>query len=414
MLPFGRTFLIALVLTVSGPSQAGEILRLSRVSNETSPNVEKMELKTGDNRKVIFVSKATIITEDHVEDAWPQSMGGNAQIGIKLNEAGRIRLAEETGAMNLGSDRIAFIIDGKLEMAPVIQDRLRDNFVVLLGRDAEYDDAASLAQRILGKDPREIKPQDDDPHPTPKRPETRPFTDDEYQELKAQREKMGLHYLDEVPSEEALNKLNKGMSKDQIITALGQPTSVSVIEDKLLILSYECADERLPPNPDGEMRPTGVTLHFDAQNKTYASWSYTTSNAPRAEKVIGRPAPVLKIIIPEVNMADPEFDLTAFIEDSKIPDFKQNIGHRDLYDLLGLIETVSSSEEQGASKTVSATCDIVRFLAHYLTEFEKLLQETDGDRVKVSDLRKAAHPYMWEGKALPALKFPDAAKKPSE
>lgn len=384
------------------PALAGDskvILRVARVLEKGAENVELMTLVRGEEKEEFHVSEESIVTDKDVEDAWPLQQGSSIQVGIKLNDAGAVRMGEATAGMDLGKDRLAVILEGELLMVPTVNDRLRDNFVIMLGRDAKFDEASDLAQRILGEEP--VKEAAD--RPIPKLPETRPYTEDEYQELKRQREKIGLHYLDAVPPEAELDKLKKGATEQEIIKVMGTPSGRSAYKDRFLAFDYDCAPERLPLNPEGEMRPIGVRLHFDPETRTYRSWSYTTGNWPREEKVIGRAEPPLKVIMPEMDVSDPGFDFLILITETQIPDLNQKIGHRDLYDLLAMIVNVSSVDDEDLGRTLPSDCDVVRFLAQYLPEFQRVVDGAEGGKTSLKQLKEAAHPYMWDGKELPKL-----------
>lgn len=384
------------------PALAGDskvILRVARVLEKGAENVELMTLVRGEEKEELHVSKESIVTDKDVEDAWPQQQGNTVQIGIKLNEAGADRMGEATAGMDLGKDRLAVIMEGELVMAPTVNDRLKGNFVVMLGRDGDFNEASHLAQRILGEEP--VKEAAD--RPIPKLPETRPYTEDEYQELKRQREEIGLHYLDAIPSEAELDKLNKGTTEQEVIKVMGTPSRRSAYEDRFLGLDYDCAPERLPLNPEGEMRPIGVRLHFDPETKTYRSWSYTTGDMPRERKVVGRADPLLKVVMPEMDVRDPDFDFLILITETQIPDLNQKIGHRDLYDLLSVIGNVSSVYREDLGRTLPSDCDVVRFLAQYLPEFQRVVDGAEGGKTSLKQLKEAAHPYMWDGKELPKL-----------
>lgn len=404
-----------LLLTAFISRGAGqEVLRVSRVVGEHAPNAERLELVAGDDKEVLFVSRESIITEDDVEDAWPQSTGHGAQVGIKLSEQGAARMGEATGKMKLGSDRLAVLVEGALEMAPIVQDRLRANFVIRMGPDGTFDQASALVGRLLGEEPPTKDAEAFDESELPQLPETRPYTEEECQELKLGREQIGVHYLDEIPSKEELDKqFKKGMSEEQVVGVLGKPSLRMELEGGFLRLVYDCAPERLPLNPNGEMRPIGVSVHFDADSQTYRSWSYSTGNEPRKRKVVGRPEPLLRVVIPKLDYSDPELDFSVLIEGMTIPDLTQKVNHTDLYKVLGMIEMVSTGLDEGSRKVLSSDCDIVKFLAQYLPEFEQAIDKAENGKVKIEDLKEAGHPYMWDSKPLPDLKFPDSSEDES-
>lgn len=119
------------------------------------------------------------------------------------------------------------------------------------------------------------------------------------------------------------------------------------------------------------------------------------------------------MVFPKVDFSNPESDFSVLIEDATIPDLTQKVNHTDLYEVLGMIEMVSSALDEGSRKVLSADCDIVKFLAQYLPEFEQAIDKAEDGKVKIEDLKEAGYPYMWDSKPMPELKFPDSSEDES-
>ncbi len=132
----------------------GEILRLSKVVESPAPGVTRFEF--GDEKKqIVFVEDTPIVTEKDVEVALPSPSRTDA-IDITLTEAGGEKMAAATAGLRPTVARIAIVLNGAVESAPVLQSvPLGKNFVIN-GLDAE-DERETLAGLISGKSAEEIQ-----------------------------------------------------------------------------------------------------------------------------------------------------------------------------------------------------------------------------------------------------------------
>ncbi|GAA5483350.1 protein translocase subunit SecD [Haloferula sargassicola] len=96
----------------------------------------------------LLLSKRTAIDGKDVADAWPQSVGADHQVGIKLTSEGGKKMENLTKGMTREVDRIAVLLDGEVLTAPVVQTvPLGQNFVIQ-GQDS-FHDADKLASQLL-------------------------------------------------------------------------------------------------------------------------------------------------------------------------------------------------------------------------------------------------------------------------
>jgi hypothetical protein len=143
---------------------------------------------------------------------------------VKLNEPGGRKLRETTARMRHGQDRLAIIIDGRLVSAPIIQATLGSSFVISGLKDLDARELNELAGKMSGRstdpDGKVLVPEP----PAPKI-EKVPFTQQEYQQNKEMRERMGIFHIEAIPSKEELDQiLRKGMSHAEVLEELGRPS----------------------------------------------------------------------------------------------------------------------------------------------------------------------------------------------
>ncbi|MBK1828819.1 protein translocase subunit SecD [Haloferula rosea] len=106
------------------------------------------ETRTGEPyTEYLLLDNRPAVDGKDVADAWPQTQGADHQVGIKLTGEGGEKMGNLTQNMELGSDRIAVLLDNEVITAPVVQDRLRSNFVIMGQRN--FDEASKLASQLL-------------------------------------------------------------------------------------------------------------------------------------------------------------------------------------------------------------------------------------------------------------------------
>ena len=393
-----KPILAILFFTVAGLC-SGDTLRISVLADAPGDGVERMVLKTEDDEEILFVKTKSVLGDADVEMAQAHSTGN--RIHVWLNEAGGKKLKATTAKMRPGQDRLAIIVDGRLISAPFIQGTLDSQFVISGFRDMELRDLDDLARKISGRPPR---PEGEEPNaiqPPPKR-ETVPFSEEEYQAKKAMREKMGIYQIDSVPTEEGLKKLlRKGMRPDDVLKLFGKPyiTSDEPHDDDFFFL-YMVAPEKRAENPKRKALPDGFKVDFD--NGKVAGWSHTYSTAARAEKVVGRPEPTLKAILPDLDLAADDLDLVAFVEGIVVPDPEQSVNKRDLGDLISVTMMLSGIlDEDAKQRTLDANCDYMKTLAHHFPDIAALRRSAKDGRVAIEALNATLAPYAYGAKELP-------------
>lgn len=373
-----------------------DVLRVSELADAAGEGVERMVLKNEDREEVLFVKTEAVLGDSDVEEALPGPAFGG-QISVKLNEGGGKKFKETTARMRHGRDRLAIIVDGRLISAPVVQETLGSSFVITF-QGLELADLDDLARRLSGRPPR---PAGEAPKP-PSKIETVSFTEEEYQNKKAMREKMGIFHLDSVPTEEDLNKvLRKGMSRDEVLSLFGKPyMATDKRGDDDFFFIYQIAPEKRPDNPKREMLPDGFKADF-ADGKL-SSWSLIESNASREEKVAGREEPTLKGILPDMDLSAGIPDLVAFVEGIVIPDPQQSVNKRDLQELISIAIMLSSTiKGVGEKDSLDANCDFMKTLSHNFEDVAALRKSANKGRVSVKKLNDTLSPYVFGEKELP-------------
>jgi len=394
-----------LALLIASVAQ-GEVLRISEVREVSGDDTERMthryRFEGQEKEEELFVLKEAIVGDRDVARA---EVAGKGEIYVELNPEGAKAMEEATGNMIPGLSRMAIIVDGKVVSAPGIRMKLGGKFQIS-GMEEMGDRALeNLARRMSGKP--ELDPKEDVPQPTPPRPRpnTVPFTEEEYQQIKARRENMGIYHLDKVPSKEELEaKLQKGMDRDAVIAAFGKPYMASgKPDDGTFQLDYQIAPEKREANPERKMIHDGFTICFSEGKVTL--WNFSSSDIPREEKAVGRVPGLLVASYPRVDFSSGDVDLIAMIEGVKIPNIRQELNITDLQQLLSLTITVSSSDEGAETEQwISTQCDFMKILALHFPEVEDLVDGTAGDKVTLKSLGTAVSPYATGDKSLLDLK----------
>jgi hypothetical protein len=405
---------LPVVLWMIAGFACGETLRICEVRQEAGAKTERMTLRyrvNGEPREeVIFVVREPVIGDADVAQAWA---GPGTAISIKLTENGAKAMAEATGDMLPGRDRLAVIVDGVLVNAPRVMSPLGSNFQIDGLDDLDERGLENLARRMSGRpplDPKEAAPQIPPPPHVKTVPFTKdkmvPFTEEEYQAIKAAREKAGIYHLENLPAEKELDaKLRKGMGRDEVVALFGRPSSTAGEPGNgEFRLSYEVAPEKREENPERKMLPGGFDVRFS--NGKVSGWGHSSySTASRERKVGGRVPGLLVAKIPEVDFSSGEVDMVALLEGVKIPDIRQDVNATDLYGLLSLATMAFHAEaDEGEKDSISVGCDLMKILVLHFPEAKEVAGSAVDGKVRLRDLGNALSPYLTEGRPLPDLK----------
>lgn len=363
-----------------------------------------MTFKSGDHEEVLFVKKEAVVNSADVQEAWAEVVPSMRCISIRLKQEGAKKMEAATGGMSLGVERMAIIVEGKVVVAPAVQSKLGAQFIIQGLDDLTDDELKELARKIAGRPPG--VPGVDVPEV--KRPEQKweSYTDEEYQQIKESREKLGIFYLDKVPSEQELaTLLRKGMNVDEVVKALGRPHRLSRVADgEASGLDYMIAPERREGSPDGRAVEDGLRVHLDG-GKMFR-WSYSYGDAPKELKRVGRQAPSLRMIAPELKLPIEDFDFVDYFERVDVEDPRQTVNQTDLEDLLSLAAMVAdeSDRKEPGKVSVRADCDLIETMAIHFPEIAALRKDAEGGKIGLIALRDAMAPYVSGRKPLPGEK----------
>jgi|GEM_PF-5300640 len=193
------------------------------------------------------------------------------------------------------------------------------------------------------------------------------------------------------------------MSYEEVVKAYGHPNlGTKNQSDKSFHLFYELAPEKKPVGPARNMYPSGFNVFL--RDGKVENWSHNTSNAPRAEKVVGAEKPTLIATLPKMDHASGKFDPVAFVEGITVPNPMQDLNHRDLSDLLSVVAMLATNSTEPAADrnaTLSANCDFIKTLANNFPEIAALRENATDGKIPIKALADATHPYTFDGKPFP-------------
>lgn len=393
--------LICTLLIAWTPAFADEVFRVSRVVEAAGEGIERMTFKAGDHEEVLFVEKAAVVGAADVEQAQAEILPSTRHISIRLKPDGAKKMSAVTGEMKPGVERLALIVEGKPHSAPRVYDKLGAHFIIQGFDDLTDDQLKELARKIAGRPPGAPEPE----MPELKLPEQKrePYTEEEYQQIKARREMMGIFHLDKLPSEEALAaSLRKGMSVDEVVKVFGRPyLPLADIGPEASWLSYSIAPERRTESPDGQAVEDGFHVHL--RDGKVTGWSYSYSNSPKELKLVGQEAPSLKMTAPEIEGPIKEFDFIDYFEKIDVENPRQEVNQRDLSDLIALCSMLGSwsNQKEAEDRLVRADCDLMETMAIHFPEIAVLRKEAKDGKILVSALSEAVAPYLTGRKPLP-------------
>jgi preprotein translocase subunit SecD len=145
---------LALILAFISTSYSAEtqnpasIFEIRQVFDQPATDTVEMELltRTGPKEK-LYVGKTAAITAKTIERAAviKDPLTGNPEIAISFTKEGKKQFAELTRA-NVGR-RLAIILDGKIQNAPIIRDEISGGKAVITGNFTETE-AKELASKI--------------------------------------------------------------------------------------------------------------------------------------------------------------------------------------------------------------------------------------------------------------------------
>ncbi len=385
-------------------ASADEVFRVSRVVAAAGEGVERMTFTIGDHEEVLFVKKEEVVNSADIQEAWAEILPSMRHIAIRLKPEGAKKMEAVTGKLKLGVERLALIVDGKLESAPVVHGRLGAQFIIEGFDDLTDQQMKELARKIAGRPI--VAPDVEMPEVKVPEQKWEPYTEEEYQQIKASREKMGIFHLDKLPSEEELSAaLRKGMSGDEVVKVFGRPYLPSrELGPEASVVSYKIAPERRGETPDGKVVQDGFDVHL--RGGKVSGWSFSYSNFPKELKRVGREAPSLKMTAPEIKGPIEDFDFVDYFERVDVEDPRQAVNQTDLEDLLSLAAMVASTPDLKEPEKVSvrADCDLIETMAIHFPEIAALRKDAEGGKIGLIVLRDAMAPYVSGRKQLPGEK----------
>ncbi len=380
----------------------GEILRLSKVATEPGPGISRIEAGDG-TKRFVLVQDTPIVTENDVALALP-SPSRKDSIDVTLTAEGGEKMRVATATMRPGEDRLAIILNGKVNTAPVLQSvPLGKNFIItgLL----QEDEPLKMAGLISGVSEKTIKmriyKEKQRLANRSKSPDPTYHTEDEYRQLVLEREKMGLHYMDRFYTKEELDEiLSPGMSPAEVIAIFGKAHKVAQRENGEETMEFATAPEKFPMKKVQRMDSFIVT--FDQGKLT--NWKpHTWSERTRVPKPRQTPprASALVVNIPPSDMSSEDFEFVSFVESYEITlkDGETEPTHADLIELMNALFSLSSASDE--AKGIDSKCDIVSVLAIKIPEISALSQANPNGKIPLSALGKAIQPYLFKDKPLP-------------
>ena len=393
----------ATVLFCASPWASGETFRLSRVLVEGAPNSERFELQ-GNEPQILFVEKHAIVTGADVKSAMrlPQQIDS---LEISLTEEGGVKMGAATEDAR-GDMRIAILIDDKVVSAPVVNTKLGKSFVIDGLKEFPDEDLDLLGWRIQGKTDDEIaellrETMRIKKTPPPPRPQPEYYNDEEFAALKKAREKIGMFYLDQLPTEEELGKrLKIGMTQADVISEFG-PASGTSHDDagNLDSLDYGLAPEK---RSLAEWRPDGVRVQF-SEGKVNRWGISRWTDAPRQAKpqAKGKSFRRLTAKLPGGGVADKDFGTVRWIEEIELflQEGQQRPHAQDYADLISMIWGVATAAKE--PDLIEANCSVVKTLAEGLPEVEALRKTAKDSKVSLIRLNDLLKPYLLGEKPFP-------------
>jgi hypothetical protein len=391
--------LILGVLMAWSVAAAEEIFRVSRVVEAAGDGVERVTFKVLDHEEVLFVKMEAVLNADDVQEAWAEISPSMRSLSIRLMPEAAKKLAAVTGEMRLGVERLAVFVEGRPISAPIVNSKLGAQVMIEGFEDRTDEELKELARKMAGRLPGAEKPG-------VKVPEQKwePYTDEEYQSIKARRAKLGIFYLDSMRSEEELDALLvEGMTRAEVMAALGKPTSVEVKpggDGSLLI--YQVAPEKWNEKEEEGMNPLFFMVRFgeDRLISHDVHYAYGTRELKRP----GWEPPLLRLSAPEPDFSGDTQTVLQYFESVKAEDPKQAVNRTDLAELIELAMMLERMQvgEGAPPPEVNAGCDLILTLAHHFPEVAELRDQAKDGSIPVAALCDALTAYSSGRKPFPA------------
>lgn len=382
------------------PTMSADVIRLASVVEIDGLGITRHEFGEGENPEILFVEDKAIVTEADVVHAILSPSREDA-IDIGLSKAGTEKMIAATKIMRPGIDRIAIIVNGKIVSAPVLQSVPLGKHFIISGLK-EKNEAMNLAARLSGKSDLEIVDElaviEQGMRDRPPLPEPVFHTEEEYQKLKAERDKVGLHYMDRLYSEAELDGLLKpGMKKAEVTGIFGKPQLRTENEDGTVRLKFETAPERRPETPEYHMG--SFRAHFES-GKLIEWRAYGWSHSTRAPKPPERPPGNLIFKTPPADMSSEDFDYMAFYEAHEISlkPGKNKPTVADYYDLIGVLWGLSGIVDEG--QTIDSQCDIIQFLVPAVPDLGALVKKSAQGRIAINEINEILKAFVLGEKEL--------------
>ena len=395
-------------LLMASAAWGEERFRISKVVPGEGAGIARFEIAPKKDQKpeVIFVANDPIVTSADVESAWVDPVSEEA-ISVELRDGGEKKIGAATANL-AGNLRLAVIVDGRVLMAPVVRGPLGKNFQISGLQDLTEDELWSYALMIEGKSADEVKAgvkeMRKNREALAKIPpvEREYYTDEEYAQLKAAREKAGIHFLDEVPTKESLNKnLRKGMTEDEVIGVYGKPRWHKKGEQgETIYYGYELANEKRPH--EKTMRMESFEVHFTDGKVVRWNSHRWSDNLPESKRQNERedPARATRLQEPAYDPSDPDLDYVMFLEETKVVGRPRDLPLEEASQVMSLLYSLSQHPDP-EDRAIKRDCDVMVALGADFPEIEKLRKQANGSGVPLKELHVALKPYCEGDKPYP-------------
>jgi len=394
---------ILTILSIASAAWGEEGFRISKVVPEGTPGSARFEMapKKDQEPEVIFVENDPIVTSEDVESAGVDPVSEGA-ISIKLRDGGEKKIGAAT-ANPSGNLRLAVIVDGRALMAAVVRGTLGKNFQISGLQDLSEDELWSYALTIEGKSADEVKAgveemrQNREKIARMPREEPEYHTDEEYALLKAAREKAGIHFSDEIPTQESLDRtLRKGMTEEEVIDVYGKPRWRKKNADGgTSSFRYELADEKRPI----ERKLVRQDFVVNFENGKVTDWKQS-SWGDRTRTAKGKEPASQRMIYPPYDPSDPDLDVLTFFEGTRISGDRIKLSLTEAADLLGNLYMLSRPDV-ASREIISSDCDGMVFMAANFPEVKELVETSPGRKVSLAKLHEILDPYVMGKKEYP-------------
>ena len=146
-----KMLILAVVAALAGCATTGR--RTAAVTLEfrpasQSPGPGLMEMAVPGSENLVYVSEQVVLANSDVKSARVTSGQFGPQIDIMFTEAGAERFTRATE--NNISKPLAVLVDGKLLIAPIVQQKVTGGRAVITGRFTEQE-AKRIADGIVGE-----------------------------------------------------------------------------------------------------------------------------------------------------------------------------------------------------------------------------------------------------------------------